>query len=100
MLNFEPEDIKVNESALEEMVRTRKESLFSWQQPLVELNSISICLINIRSWNGHLEYFLSDSIYSAYTSQFCFTETNISHSPGKQIIEILDDCKDIQKNTT
>ena len=28
LLNFEPEDIKVNESALEEMVRMRDESLF------------------------------------------------------------------------
>ena len=28
LLNFEPEDIKVNESALDEMVRMRNESLF------------------------------------------------------------------------
>ena len=33
--NFEPEDIKLNESALTEMVRMRKESLFSWQHPLI-----------------------------------------------------------------
>ena len=38
LLNFEPEDIKVNESALDEMVRMRNESLFSWQHPLIELN--------------------------------------------------------------
>ena len=37
-VNFEPEDIKVNESALEIMVQARKEPLFSWQHPLVELN--------------------------------------------------------------
>ena len=54
LLNFEPEDIKVNESALE--------SLFFWQHPLVELNCISICLFNIRSWNGRLEHLLSDNI--------------------------------------
>ena len=30
LLNFEPEDMKVNESALEEMARMRNESLFSW----------------------------------------------------------------------
>ena len=35
LLNFEPENIKVNESALEEMIRMRKESLFSWQHPLI-----------------------------------------------------------------
>ena len=29
LLNFEPEDIKVNESALEEIVRVKNKSLFS-----------------------------------------------------------------------
>ena len=62
LLNFEPENIKVNESALDEMVRMRNESLFSWQHPLIELNGISMCLFNIRSWNVHLEHFLSDKI--------------------------------------
>ena len=99
LLNFEPEDIKVNESALEEMVQIRNESLFSWQHPLIELNGISMCLFNIRSCNGHLEHFLSNKIYSTYSSLFCFTETNINDSPAKAIDEILDDWKDIHKNT-
>ena len=30
LLNFDPEKIKVNESALEEMVRMTQESVFSW----------------------------------------------------------------------
>ena len=93
LLNFEPENIKVNESALDEMVRMRNESLFSWQHPLIELNGISMCLFNIRSWNVHLEHFLSDKIYSTYSSLFCFTETNINNSPAKH------DWKDIHKNT-
>ena len=38
LLNFEAEDIKVNESALDEIIRIRKESIFSWQNPLIELN--------------------------------------------------------------
>ena len=63
-LNFELEDIKVNESALDEMVRTRNKSLFYWQHPLIELNGISMCIFNIRSLNVHLEHFLSDKIYS------------------------------------
>ena len=58
-----------------------------------------MCLFNIRSWNGHLEHFLSDKIYSPYSSLFCFTETNINSSPAKHIDEVLDDWKDIQKNT-
>ena len=49
LLNFEPEDIKVNESALDEMVQMRSESLFSCQHPLIELNGISMRLFNIRS---------------------------------------------------
>ena len=63
LLNFEPEDVKINESALEEIVRMRNESLFSWKHLLIELNGISMCLFNIRSWNGHLKHFLSDKIY-------------------------------------
>ena len=58
-----------------------KESLFSWQHPLTELSGISMSLFNIRSWNGHLEHFLSDKIYLTYSSLFCFTETNINNSP-------------------
>ena len=99
MLNFELEDIKVNELALDEIVQMRNESLFSWQHSLIELNGISMCLFNKRSWNVHLEHFLSDKIYSAYSSLFCFTETNVNDSPAKHSDEILDDWKDIHKNT-
>ena len=99
MLNFEPEDIKVNESVLDEMVRMRNESLFSWQHPIIELNGIYMCLFNIRSWSVHLEHFMSDKIYSTYSSLFSLTETNINDSPAKYIDEILDDWKDIHKNT-
>ena len=48
---------------------------------------------NITSWNGHLEHFLTNKIYSANSSQFCFTQTNINESPAKQIDEIVDDLK-------
>ena len=99
MLNFQPEDIKVNESALEEMVQMRKESLFSWQHPFIKLNDISMYLFDIRSWNGHLEHFRSDKICLTYSSLFCFTETNINDSPSEHIYEILDDWKDIHQNT-
>ena len=69
----------------------RKESLFSWQHPLIQLNGISMCLFNIRSWNDHLEHFLSGKICATYSSLFCFIETNINDSPSKHIDEILDD---------
>ena len=77
----------------------RNKPLFSWQHPLIELNRISMCLFNIRSWNVHLEHFLSDKIYSTYSSLFFFTETNINDSPEKHIDEILDYWKDICKNS-
>ena len=80
------------------MVQMRNEAIFSWQHSLIELNSISMCLFNIRSWNVHLEHFLSDKIYSIYSSLFCSTETNINDSPAKHIDEIQDDQKDIHKN--
>ena len=48
LVDFEPEDTKVNKSALEEMVRLRNESLFSRQHSLIELDGISMCLRNIR----------------------------------------------------
>ena len=44
LLNFEPEDIKVNKSALDEMVRMRNESLFSRQHPSIEVNGISVSI--------------------------------------------------------
>ena len=87
LLNIDPEDINVNESALDEMFRMRNELLFSWQHLLTELNGIFMCLFNVRSWNVHLEHFLSDKIYSTYSSLFCFTETNINDSPAKHIDE-------------
>ena len=44
LLHFEPEDIKVNKSALDEMVRMRNESLFSRQHPSIEVNGISVSI--------------------------------------------------------
>ena len=89
----------MNESALEEMIRMRKESLYSWQHPLIELNGINMCLFIIRSWNVHLEHFFSGKIYLTYSSLFCFTEPNINDSPSKHIDEILHDWKGIHRST-
>ena len=77
----------------------RNKSLFFWQHPLIELDGISMCLFIIRSWNVHLEHFLSDKTYSSYSNLFCFTETNTNDSRAKHIDEILDDGNDIHKNT-
>ena len=53
---------------------------------------------NIRSWNVHLEHFLSDKIYSTYSRSFCFTEISINDSPAKHVDKILDDWKHIHKS--
>ena len=55
LLNFDPEKIKVNKSALEEMVRMRQESVFSWQHPLKSFNGTT----KRRACNAHLTQFLS-----------------------------------------
>ena len=57
-----------------------------------------MCLFDMRLWNGNLEHFLSDKMYSTSTSLFCVTE-KIKDSPAKHIDEILEDWKDIHKNT-
>ena len=80
------------------MVRLRSKSLFSWQHPLIELNGISMYLFNIRSWNGHLEHFISDKKDLTYFSIFCFAEANMNDAPAKHN-EIRDDWKYIHKNT-
>ena len=49
----------------------------------MELNGISMCPFNTRSWNSHLKHFHSDKIYSTYSSLLCFLETNINNSPAK-----------------
>ena len=47
----------------------------------------------------HLEHFRSDNIYQSYSRLFCFTKANINDFPVKHIDEVLDDWKDIHKNT-
>ena len=58
-----------------------------------------MCLFNKKSWNFHLEHFLSNKIGSNYSILFCCTETNINDSPAKHVDEILDNWNDIHKNT-
>lgn len=75
LLNIHPEDVKVNESALEEMVKMTEKSLFLWQHVLIELNGIRVYLfdlISILTCNGHLEHFLGDEIYSTYFKPILF----------------------------
>ena len=56
-------------------------------------------LFDMRPWNDHLEHFLNDKIYATYSSLFCFMETILNDSPAKRSDEILDNLKNIHKNT-
>ena len=76
LLNFDAErHIKTNKSAVVEMTRMRKECMLSWNHPLIEIRGNKICLFNIRSWNLHIQHFLSDKVYPTHSCIFCFTET-------------------------
>ena len=100
LLNFEPEYIKVNEAALHEMERMREESVFSWKHPLMEMSGTKMCLFNIRSWNAHIEHFLTDKSYSKFCNLLCFTETHINNSAClNHIDKYIDGWSDIHKRT-
>ena len=98
LLNFEPEHIRVNKDALEEMNRMRKESVFDWQHPLKKTDK-NICLFNIRSWNAHIKHFLSDKLYTDRSSIICFTETHLNNNNFTHLEELEDNWKDIHKPT-
>jgi len=91
LLNFKGEEqIKINNAALAEMLRMRNESLLLCEHPINKLNGKKICLFNIRSWNLHIEHFLSDKYFATNSSVFCFTETNTRNS--RSIKELSDYC--------
>ena len=75
LLNFEAQHIKVNNLALQEIQRMRKNAVFFWQHPLEELQGNKLALLNIRSWNLHLQHFLSDTLFLTNCDLLLFTET-------------------------
>ena len=86
LMGFEPELIKINSKALEEIHRMKKESLSSWHCSLKIMNGRNFCMGKIRSWNAHIAHFLSEKIYSEECSLICFTETTvIGASPRERI---------------
>ena len=89
LLSREPEQIKVNLSALEEMNRMRTEALFDWKHPLRDMNETKLCPFNIRSWNLHIEHFISDDIVTE-CDIMCFTETHCNGETSKSIGKYLD----------
>ena len=53
----------------------REDAVLSCEHPINKMNGKSICLFNIRSWNLHLEHFLSDKFLISNSCVLLFTET-------------------------
>ena len=99
LLNFEERHIRVNKHAVREMRRMRNECVLSWNHPLTQLSGGKICLFNIVSWNLHIEHFLTDEVYSTYSSVFCFTETRVNSGHYKDIEDYQQGWENIHKPT-
>ena len=59
---------------------------------------VTKCLFNIRSWNAHIEHFLTDKVYTT-CSLLCFTETRINNGQCTTIEQYVKGWKDIHKPT-
>ena len=99
LLNFEPDHIKVNSSALEEIERMRKEAAFEWMHPVIKLSGQKICLLNIRSWNAHIEHILTDETYTNDSVILCFTETHVRDNNTNRIEYYEKEWLDLHKPT-
>ena len=64
----------------------REGSVFLWQHLLKSFNGTIMHLLNIRTWNVHLELFLSDKIHQSYPNLFC---CKINGTLVKHIEEVL-----------
>jgi len=76
LLNFKGRSqIKVNKAALDEIRRMRKDATLSYDHPITKIKGNRICLLNIRSWDLHIEHFCSDKFLVSNSSVLLFTET-------------------------
>ncbi|XP_066911966.1 uncharacterized protein [Clytia hemisphaerica] len=76
LLNFKPDKhIVVNNKALKAMEEMRSNKALLLTHPLERMHGPNLCLFNIRSWNMHIEHFLSQKIYTSRCCLLCFTET-------------------------
>ncbi|XP_066913784.1 uncharacterized protein [Clytia hemisphaerica] len=86
LLNFKPDKhIVVNNKALKAMEEMRSNKALLLTHPLERMHGPNLCLFNIRSWNMHIEHFLSQEIYTSRCCLLCFTET------GRNIAKRVED---------
>eukprot|EP00111_Clytia_hemisphaerica_P012285 TCONS_00036080-protein len=81
---------------MEEM-RTNK--VLSIVHPLEEMNSKNLCLYNIRSWNLHINHFLSNDLHTSRCYLLCFTETGNNARGNIEDSEKLQHWKTIHQRT-
>ena len=81
ILNFDESKIKHNDKALEEMECMQRDRPFVFVHPLKNIPGNKICLNNLRGWQAHIQHFLSNPLFTRYSSVLCFTETIIHGSP-------------------
>ena len=99
LLNFDKDrHIKTNTRALDEMNRMRTECVLSCNHPLTEMPGNKMCLFNIRSWNLHIQHFMSDVFFPTHSCLFCFTETNIN-GPYTDIAHYQPNWVNVHKHT-
>ena len=76
LLNFNSDThVVVNNKAKEAMEKMRAQRLLNCDHPLSKMTGRNVCLFNIRSWNLHIDHFLSNKIYTSKICLLCFTET-------------------------
>ncbi len=94
LVDFSPDVIKVNESALQEMKRMEQNSLFTWEHPLANIApTVCIGFLNITSLSAHASDLKADRNIQNLTA-LCLTETHVStmteayHLPGFKPIQV------------
>ena len=95
LLNFKPEKhIVVNHKAKKAMEEMRANKALSIVHPLEEMQDQNLCLFNIRSWNLHIDHFLSEKLHTSKCCMLCFTET------GNNSTKRIEDKEHLQHWTT
>ena len=99
LVNFHEDVIKVNQKALLELLRMRRESPLNAKHPASSLSGSILSLLNIRSWNMHFQNFLSDPIHLNHCNIFCFTETHLNVEPRLDETDLSENWNSVFKHT-
>ena len=99
ILNFDETNIVVSDLVKAEMERLRRDCVFSWRHPILQNERIKICLLNIVSWNLHIQHILSDKYIMNNSHVMCFTETHVNSTSFQRIEEYHPDWKSIHHSS-